>query len=177
MYSCQGSSQPQSPGMGWGRARVAIIFSHFSSNVPHFCPHLLAQPRWPWLRYWLWAHYHDYCVSVSLTHLAIARMGTCNGNWQFSISAKVAKKLLCTLTCSFIGSPVAQPGPFRVGEPPTRSIKLRKKMRRNWGKMEENIIEEWGKMRKCSSLAHPRLRVWLHPWGSQRAPMRAKTYV
>ena len=28
----------------------------------------------------------------------------------------------------------------------------------------EQAIEEWGKMRKCSSLAHPRLRVWLHPW-------------
>ena len=37
--------------------------------------------------------------------------------------------------------------------------KLRKKMRKNWGKMGENNR----RIRKCSFLAHPKLKVWLHP--------------
>ena len=52
----------------------------------------------------------------------------------------------------------------------------------NWGRTRgkfeekwEKIIQDWGKMRKCSSLAHLRLRVWLHP--CQLQPSRRKKYV
>ena len=43
---------------------------------------------------------------------------------------------------------------------PTRKSKMRKKMKKNWGKMRENT-GKWGKLRKCSYLAHPGVRGWL----------------
>ena len=40
---------------------------------------------------------------------------------------------------------VAEPEPSRVGEPPTRKTKMRKKMKKNWGKMRE-ATGKWGKI-------------------------------
>ena len=54
---------------------------------------------------------------------------------------------------------VTWPRPSQVGLP--QGPNLGRKWRKT-GKMGEN--NRWGKLRKCSSLAHLRLRVWLRPW-------------
>ena len=46
---------------------------------------------------------------------------------------------------------------------PTWRIKLRKKMKKNWGKWEE-IQENEKKLMKCSYLAQLGMGVWLCPW-------------
>ena len=40
---------------------------------------------------------------------------------------------------------MAEPRPSQVGDDPTWRTNLRKAMKKNWGKMRDNIIGEWGK--------------------------------
>ena len=49
------------------------------------------------------------------------------------------------------------------GESPTRRAKMRKKMRKVWGKIK-NIDQIWGKSEKSGTLAHLGLWGWLWPW-------------